>query len=107
MRTERCGGPRPIPPKRGQDHGRNDPHTRRCPLGVAPPGTPCRAGTGPGLDADQLATPGQALADAMEYRQPAGLCADCDGHPAGLCAPHVADLDRADAYAALARQLGT
>jgi hypothetical protein len=43
----------------------------------------------------------------MEYRQPAGLCADCDGHPAGLCAPHVADLDRADAYAALARQLGT
>jgi len=62
--------------------------------------------TGTVLDPVQLATLGLALADAAEYRQPAGLCADCDVHPAGLCAPHAADLDRADDYAALARQLG-
>ena len=58
------------------------------------------------LHAAQLATLGQALADAIEYRQPSGACADCDSHPSGLCAPHAADLDRADDYAALARQLG-
>ena len=39
----------------------------------------------PVLDAAQLATLGQALADAIEYRQPSGLCADCESHPAGLC----------------------
>lgn len=59
------------------------------------------------LHAAQLATLGQALADAIEYRQPSGACADCDSHAAGLCTPHGADLDRADDYAALARQLGT
>ena len=58
------------------------------------------------LEEAQLATLGQALADAIEYRQPAGICADCDGHPARLCSPHAADLDRADDYAALARELG-
>jgi hypothetical protein len=68
-----------------------------------PPGSPCQAKPA----GDQLAILGQALADAIEYRQPAGLCADCDDHPAGLCEPHAADLDRADDYAALARQLGT
>ena len=76
---------------------------RHCPLCEAPPG-PLRQAKPAG---DQLAILGQALADAIEYRQPAGLCADCDDHPAGLCTPHAADLDRADAYAALARQLGT
>jgi len=62
--------------------------------------------TGPALDPVQLATLGLALADSIKYRQPAGLCAYCDVHPAGLCAPHAADLDRADDYAALARELG-
>ena len=58
------------------------------------------------LTAVQMDTLGLALADAVEYRQPAGACADCDVHPAGLCSPHAADLDRADDYAALARELG-
>jgi hypothetical protein len=61
---------------------------------------------GASLHAAQLATLGHALADAAQYRQPSGACADCDVHPAGLCPPHAADLDRADDYAALARQLG-
>jgi len=52
------------------------------------------------------ATLGRALADAIEYRAPAGECADCDVHPAGLCEPHAADLDLADDYAALAARLG-
>jgi hypothetical protein len=76
---------------------------RPCPLCEAQPGPLCQAKPA----GDQLAILGQALADAIEYRQPAGLCADCDDHPAGLCTPHAADLDRADDYAALARQLGT
>jgi hypothetical protein len=75
---------------------------RRCPLCDAPPGTPCQAKP----DGNHLAILGQALADAIEYRQPSGICADCDDHPAGLCTPHAADLDRADDYADLARQLG-
>jgi len=58
---------------------------------------------GGGLD---LAVLGQALADATAYREPSGDCADCDSHPAGLCEPHAGDLDQADAYAALALELG-
>jgi hypothetical protein len=54
----------------------------------------------------QAATLGQVLADAIAWREPSGACADCDKHPAGLCADHAADLDRTDAYLALARQLG-
>jgi hypothetical protein len=53
-----------------------------------------------------LAVLSVALADAIEYRQPAGACADCDASPVELCTPHAVDLDQADAYAALARQLG-
>lgn len=54
----------------------------------------------------QLARVGEALADAIEYRQPSGFCRDCDDDPADLCAAHSRDLDRADSYAALGRQLG-
>jgi hypothetical protein len=48
----------------------------------------------------------QALADAVAYRYPAGACPLCDQHPAGLCEDHADDLDRTDAYLALARDLG-
>ena len=49
----------------------------------------------------------RALADAEAYRRErAGAwCADCQGHPAGACETHVDDLDQADAYAGLGRQL--
>ncbi len=49
---------------------------------------------------------GQVLADAIFYREPSGDCDDCDQHPAGLCEPHAADLDRCDDYLWLARELG-
>ncbi len=62
-------------------------------------------GTDAGLAPEQLATLGQALADAIEWRHPAEFhCADCDA--ATLCPDHAGDLDRADAYRALARALG-
>jgi hypothetical protein len=48
----------------------------------------------------------QALADAIEYRTPGADCADCDASPAGLCQDHAEDLDKTDAYLALARVLG-
>jgi hypothetical protein len=49
---------------------------------------------------------GQALADAIAHRTPQGICPECDEHPAGLCEDHADDLDRTDAYLALARELG-
>jgi hypothetical protein len=49
---------------------------------------------------------GQALADALIYRDPAGLCPGCEGHPAGLCDDHAADLLLTDAYLQLAAELG-
>ena len=47
-------------------------------------------------------------ADALEYRvEPvAGKCDDCDKHPALLCPDHAADLDRAERYRTVLRQLG-
>src|SRR5690349_1377288 len=47
-----------------------------------------------------------ALADAISWREPSGECTACNAHPAGLCGDHSDDLDLADAYATLARQLG-
>jgi hypothetical protein len=47
----------------------------------------------------------QALADAVAHRN-AGPCADCAAEYGGLCYKHVADEERADAYAALGRALG-
>jgi len=65
-----------------------------------------RPAEGPGED---LLQPGLLIvvkhADQFQHERH-DLGSIGDGHPAGLCAPHVADLDRADAYAALARQLG-
>jgi len=49
---------------------------------------------------------GQALADAITCRDPAGFCPDCETSEAGLCADHAEDLDRTDAYLAVARDLG-
>jgi hypothetical protein len=56
----------------------------------------------------QAATVLRALADAEAYRrqQAAAWCADCTRHPAACCDEHVADLDQADVYAALADGLG-
>jgi hypothetical protein len=47
-----------------------------------------------------------ALADAIAFRSPEGICPDCDAHPASLCEDHAEDLDKTDAYLALARDLG-
>jgi hypothetical protein len=50
---------------------------------------------------------GQALADAEVYRRgrAGDWCADCAGSPAEACDDHLDDLDQADAYAELGRQL--
>jgi hypothetical protein len=53
------------------------------------------------------ATLGQALADAEAYRREraAAYCYDCSAAPQEACETHLDDLDRADAYAELGRQL--
>jgi hypothetical protein len=60
------------------------------------------------ITAAQAGLIGQALADATAYRrqQATAWCGDCDRHPAACCDQHVADLDQADAYVALAADLG-
>jgi hypothetical protein len=62
--------------------------------------------TAAGLTPAQRDLLGQALADAVARREPSGFCEDCEAHPAGLCPGHAGDLDLADAYVALGRQLG-
>ena len=57
-------------------------------------------------DEGQREVLGQALADAIRYRDPDGHCLDCAEHPAGLCDDHAADLDLTDAYLQLASELG-
>ena len=57
----------------------------------------------------KLAVLGQALGDAVTYREAAAsdfAYAGCEAHPAGLCGDHAVDLDKTDAYLALARDLG-
>jgi len=49
---------------------------------------------------------GQALDDAVTYRNSAGSCTACDDSPAELCQDHAADIDKVDAYLALAGSLG-
>jgi len=58
------------------------------------------------LTAGQREVLARALADALKYRTPDFACPDCDAHPALLCDAHAADLDLADEYVALARELG-
>ena len=65
-----------------------------------------RTEQGPALSPGQLAVIGQVLTDAITYRDPSGACTACEDHPAGLCEDHAADLDKTDAYLALARELG-
>jgi hypothetical protein len=60
----------------------------------------------PALTEMQRIVLGQVLADAIAYREPTGLCRDCEAHPAGLCEDHAEDLDKTDAYLALARHFG-
>jgi hypothetical protein len=52
-------------------------------------------------------TVARALADAERYRRRRveDWCADCAGSPAEACDTHLDDLDQADAYAELGRQL--
>jgi hypothetical protein len=60
------------------------------------------------LDPVQLDRVLGALADAATYRrrQAGGSCADCDANPdEGVCADHLDDLDLADAYDTVARDL--
>ena len=59
-----------------------------------------------GLDAGQREVLGQALADAIAHRDPAGDCQDCAQDEYGLCSDHAADLDLTDAYLALGREFG-
>ena len=49
----------------------------------------------------------RALADAERYRRRRveDWCADCAGSPAEACDTHLDELDQADAYAELGRQL--
>jgi hypothetical protein len=58
------------------------------------------------LSAEHREILAQALADAIQFRDASGFCPHCEAHPAGLCDDHAADLDLADAYLALARELG-
>jgi hypothetical protein len=46
------------------------------------------------------------LADAVSYRELASQCGDCAVNPAGICWDCACDLDRIEAYRALARDLG-
>lgn len=63
--------------------------------------------TGPALvlSTSWEAVLGQALADAITYRQPDGECSGCGKDPAGTCGDHQEDEQRADAYLALAAEL--
>jgi hypothetical protein len=57
-------------------------------------------------DSHQRAVLGQALADAITYRDPAGSCSDCGQYGRVHCADHAEDTGCADGYRAVARQLG-
>jgi hypothetical protein len=64
----------------------------------------CRPAVLPPADTAVL---GQALDDVQAYRRERAeaYCYECAQHPAGACETHVDDLDQADAYAGLGRQL--
>jgi len=60
------------------------------------------------LTAAEVATVLDGLAIAAECRRYRAslICQACAEHPAGLCEDHQADLDQADEYDVLARQIG-
>jgi len=60
----------------------------------------------PALTAGDLGVLGQALADAIAYREPSWSCPDCDMHPGELCPDHIADQAMTNSYLALAGSLG-
>ena len=64
----------------------------------------CRPAVLPPADTAVL---GQALDDVQAYRRERAeaYCYECAQHPAGACETHADDLDQADAYAGLGRQL--
>jgi len=80
------------------------PHT--APQQCAAPAAPRELMTVASLDAGQLEVLTSALDDAISYRDPSGFCTACEDHPASLCDDHAADLDLADSYIALGRELG-
>jgi hypothetical protein len=59
------------------------------------------------MDAVQLETVLDALADAAEYRsvRAGARCPDCDAGYGDLCYDHAGDVERADAYGQLAQRL--
>jgi hypothetical protein len=65
------------------------------------------AGAAAHLGAAELAVVLDALGDAAEYRSARGsqYCAACEAEYGGLCYDHAGDLDRADRYAELGRQI--
>ena len=60
----------------------------------------------PALTAADFGILGQALADAIAYREPSWPCSDCGLHRDGRCPDHAADQARTGAYLALAGSLG-
>ncbi len=70
--------------------------------------TRARARQAPALTRAQLGIVLGALADAVAYRTSGAdaRCEDCMAHPAGCCDRHADELDQADAYRQLARELG-
>ena len=58
------------------------------------------------LTAGQLATIGQALADATSWCQDGDDCAECEREYGGLCETHATRLLRVNEYQALGRALG-
>jgi hypothetical protein len=62
-----------------------------------------------GLTEEQREVLAQALADAITWREPSGVCPHCDLHakrPAVFCDEHAPDQVRVQGYLALARDLG-
>lgn len=80
-------------------------------IAVTAPGHPVKAGAGYDCQCGECdarrVTLLAALEDAAAWLEERGgqVCADCDVHPAGLCEEHATDLDKAEAYRTLAREL--
>jgi hypothetical protein len=93
----------------GWHHFRGDPspggQRSLCDAGHAAVIAWCRP-PGLALSPAALSVLAAALSDAITYRDPAGQCTACEAEYGGLCYDHAGDLDKTDAYLALAGQLG-